>query len=382
MRVFLLLLVLVRAAFAADAPALVGPVLPTTGEMPRATGGLRDFSDEIERDFTLRSIGRLEIANMRGNITVQGWALDRVRVKAKRYVRAASQTEAKRLLAAVDFRYEASQGDIELSAEYGRGLEIQERLQERADPRTRMEMVVYAPANLRLRVWAVAGSVALKSWNSDVEIRTADGPIDVDSVKSGNVSLLCPSCAIRVHGVRGSVRCMGGAGSIAISDVKGPQIYAETDGGPLSVSSVVGEQLYVSQSGGVSGKNLNGRIEFHTRDAPVEISDSSGFLSGRTDSGRITAAMRDWTFLDRALIETGQGSIRLALPGSFAGDVDVWSRTGKMQLGFPLAQVESTQNPVSSHRAIGRIGDGGGALKIYSDSGDIDLERLPSDSSP
>src|SRR5262249_7882576 len=119
-----------RAAENASAPADAGPV-PAPSPVP-----LRDFYDDVGRDFTLRSIGQVQVPNMRGDVQVQGWALDKVRVRAKRHVRAASPTEAKRLLSAVDFRYSAGRDNIELSAEYGRGLDIQERLHERMHPRT------------------------------------------------------------------------------------------------------------------------------------------------------------------------------------------------------------------------------------------------------
>jgi hypothetical protein len=347
-----------------------GPVPPHTQE----------YVDEVERDFTLRTLGLLQITNMRGNIVVQGWSIDKIRVKARRRAEATSQEQAEALFSALDFRYQSTHENIELSAEYGRGLSIEDRLKERENPKTAMEMVVYAPANLKLRVWAVAGSVTVKGWNGDLEIRTASGPIVAENLRSETVSLLCSTCSMQVKSAKGSrsLRAMGGTGAIKIQDVTGDQIYAESSSGAILLAAVSGEQLYVSKSGQITGGKLRGRIEFHTQQAPVEIEDSRGFLSGRTETGNIVARMKDWVFTDRALIESVKGSILLDLPPKFSGDVDVWSFTGKALIEFPILPEAVSPNsigPEPANHLLGRIGTGGGLLKVFSERGDIKVQR-------
>ena len=339
-----------------------------------------EFEDELERDFTLRTIGQLQITNMRGNVVVQGWAMDKIRVRATRKAVAATEGEAKSLFSALDFRYQSSQGNIELSAEYGRGLSIEDRLKERENPKTSMEMQVFAPANLSLRVWAVDGNVTVKGWNADLEVRTASGPILAEGLRSPTVSLLCSTCTMQVKSAKKaqSLRCMGGSGAITIQDVAGSQVYAESSSGAIRLAGISGEQLYVSKSGPITGGKLKGRIEFHTLQAPVEIEDSRGFVSGRTETGNIIARMKDWVFSDRALIESVKGSIELDLPQGFSGDVDVWSLSGKANVDFPMTPegVSSTAiGPEPANHLLGRVGTGGGLLKIFSERGDIRVEH-------
>src|SRR5688500_4174946 len=107
-----------------------------------------EFFDEVEKDFSLRSMADLQVTNLRGGIIINGWPLDTIRVKARRKAIAETEEEAKKLFSNVDFRFRALDDDIELSAEYGRGLDIEQRLRERESPHTSMEMVVYAPAKL------------------------------------------------------------------------------------------------------------------------------------------------------------------------------------------------------------------------------------------
>ena len=48
----------------------------------------QDFSEEIEKDYALRSIGILQISHVKGDLSVQSWALDKVRIKIRKKVSA------------------------------------------------------------------------------------------------------------------------------------------------------------------------------------------------------------------------------------------------------------------------------------------------------
>ena len=285
-----------------------------------------DFTDEIERDFAIRSIGQLQVTNLRGPISIQGWSQDRIRVKAKRHVTAENSEESKRLLSAMDFRFRVVGKDIELSAEYGRGLEIKERLQEQLHPKGQMEIQIFAPAHFDLRVWGVDSKVLLKGWSAPAEVRTIAGAIQVEGVKAKYISLLCPRCAMSAQAVKGDLRCMGGEGNISLMDVQSDHLYVETVSGEVRATHVTGEQLFVSKTGKIHGEWLKGRVDFHTQAGAIELLSGSGFVSGSSQSGAVSVQMSEWKFSDDALIETTQGDVELILPPSFSGDVDLKTR--------------------------------------------------------
>lgn len=146
---------LMDPSFAAD------PVLPSAVPSEVAVPKLADFQDEVERDFPVYALGRLQITNLRGGITVQGWSQDRIRVRGKRRVLANDLESAKAALSALDMRFSKTGREMELSAEYGRGMDIQERLQERRqskEQQSSMDLIVLAPSSLRLRVLGVEGA--------------------------------------------------------------------------------------------------------------------------------------------------------------------------------------------------------------------------------
>ncbi len=337
-----------------------------------------EFKEEIERDYSIRSIGRLIVTNLRGTITVHGWPMDKVRVKAVRRVIAENEMEARALYSAMDFRYRAIDGDIELSAEYGKGMDLQQRLRERQSPRTAMDITVMAPAGLSLSVWGAEGAVTVKPWAGPLEVRTASGAIDVADVKKGPVSLLCKSCAIHARNVRGTVRCMGGDGDIRLSGVEGDQLYVESAGGKQFLEKIRAEQLYVSRSGDIRGTDLEGHIEFNSQSGKVELEGDVGFASGRTESGDIRVRMAKWKFADKAIIESQKGKISLILPPSFAAEVDVWSFSGKTQFGFPFIPALDARNygPEPPSHVRGKVGGRSNQqLRVYSREGDVEVRK-------
>jgi DUF4097 and DUF4098 domain-containing protein YvlB len=301
-------------------------------------------------------------------------------VKAKRTVFAANAEEAKKLFAAIDFRYQETDGNIEFSGQYGQGLSIAERIRERArsaDPTktASMEMLVFAPSNLKLKVWASEGAVSVKSWNSDVELRSSSGEISGEQLKGSHVSCLCQSCEVHLKNTRGSVRAMSESGGLFLDGVNGGDIYLESASGGIFMQNARAEtQLLVTKTGSISAKGVQGNVEFHTQQGSVSIAGLNGFASGKSDSGNIEIQSHAWIFNDNALIESQKGNVTVALPSGFAGDVDVWSKKGQAQVDFPLKS--SADQHMDPNRWVGRIGEEATELlKVFSDSGNVKLVR-------
>ncbi len=359
---------------------------PSPVHGPVATARDFEFRDEISRVVSLRKHTPIQITNSRGDITLIGWAQDKIRVKARRAVRSTDSAEVRRLLRAADFSVRTAEGWTEVIAEYGAGLTLEERIRERANPRASMELTVYAPADLPLRIWAADGKVVLKDWRSTVEVRSRFGQVQISGVRGDSVSILCPSCQMTVETVRGSLRCMGGEGAIHLRDVVGPQIYTESLSGAVSASRIEGEQLYVSRTGNVQLRDVRGRIEFNLQQGDFEIENGSGFLSGKTVAGRVVARMREWSFADKALIETATGDVSLTLPADFSAELDLRSRMGAVTSDFNIrhsSERKTNASPIAtaqraseqaSNSLGGWVGAGGEVLRIFSDKGSISLK--------
>ena len=332
-----------------------------------------EFSSESEKDYTLRSIGQLQVTNPKGDISIQGWALDKIRIKFKKRVTADNPDQAKRLLDTLDYRFSLSNKDkdIEISAQYGEKLTIRERLQEKENPKLHADMVILAPSTLKLQIWSVEGKVTLKGWNANTQIRANRGAVKVEGLKSDQLGLTCAACSVQLKNIRSSIRIVGGAGQLEFNQTHGKTIYVETDTGPIKLFRVSGDQLYVSKRAAIDGQFLTGKVEFSAEEANVDLREISGFLSGNVETGNITAKVRAWKFLDKAVLETLKGNIDLTLPRNFSGDVDFWSLNGNTQVDFQVQKVQdqSAIGPEPANHLVGRIREGGELLKLYTDQG-------------
>lgn len=336
-----------------------------------------EMSDSFQREFPVRRESELLISNLRGSISLQGWSQDKIRVVAKRIVKSSNPEEAQALFKWMDIRFNTDRGELEVSAEYGKSLDIEARLKERRDPRTRMELTVFAPANRKLKIWTVDGEVKLKYWNNALEVRTAKGKIDVKQVRGPQTTLVCPECQISTQNIQGNLRCMGGSSAIEIKNVEGKSIYVETTSGSQDLSQMNGEQFFMSSSGNIHASHLVGKIEFHSTTGVVALDQVDGFVSGRTSTGAISVKADRWKFEDKALIESEQGNIALFLPVSFKGNVDLLSLKGSTKLGF-LYEADPSVSALESgskQRILGKIGSGGELLRVFSRTGSVEVRR-------
>lgn len=240
-----------------------------------------------------------------------------------------------------------------------------------------MEMQVFAPSQLKLRTWTVDGPISVKNWNADLEIRTDSGAVEMLNVAADQVSVFCLTCGIQGENIRGSVRCIGRSGDVQLTHVAGKNVFVETRTGSQRLKRIKGEQLYISEDGRVEGHELKGQVEFQTQRGDVDFQEVFGFLSGRTLTGDISLRVREWFFLDKALIESKTGNIALFLPANFSGEVDLWSVLKKTTLAFPF---QSRPNPAvygprPANHLFGLIADGGEQLRVFSQEGNVQVLR-------
>lgn len=336
-----------------------------------------EYVEEVERDYTLRQIKPLLITNVRGDVSVQGWSLDKVRIKFRKKVLSQSPILASQLLSAMDYRYTFSGPQLEVSSQYGKGLSIEDRLHENQKPKVRLEMVVFAPSQLNLTLWGVDGHLTLKNWSAPAEIRTRSGSVQIENFRGNLVSLTCAECSAQFRNVSGSIRSFTGKGSVQLENVSGKKIFVETGAGPIRLANVAGDQFYTTKTGPMEGDGLSGKIAFHAQDSAIHFQKLSGYLGGVLDQGSLRARVTDWKPTEQSIIETHSASVDLMLPSSFSANVDIWSKQGAAEVKFPVVPLADTDGPGphSPGRLTGRVRGGGELLQILSESGQIILQR-------
>jgi hypothetical protein len=336
-----------------------------------------EYVEEVERDLPLRQLKPLHITNVRGDISVHGWSLDKLRIKFRKKVVAASPIQATRFLSLMDYRYVSSEPSLEITSQYSKDLSIGERLKEEDHSKVRLEMEIYAPSQLKLQMWGVDGALNLKGWTGLAELRARAGVVRVEGFKGDTVSLTCESCSAQFKQVRGSIRSATGGGSVELSQVQGGHVYVETIQGSIQSADVKGDQLYTTKQGLIQGAGLKGKIEFHAENSTVSLADIDGVLSGYLESGVMNAHVKSWRASDQATIETLAADVNLTLPREFSATVDVWSKQGKSEIQFSVVEAAdpNVMGPLPMGRVYGRVRQGGQLLRVLSDTGALRLRR-------
>ncbi|MGE0614727.1 MAG: DUF4097 domain-containing protein [Bacteriovoracia bacterium] len=354
----------------------IGHATSTTPAVTQDSPG--SFSQKTVHDFPLRSIGKLQVSNRHGAVSVKGWSQDKIRVTVVKLTQATDEAEASTQFQQLGLLQRGRGEHFELIAQYGRAMGIEQRLANTKAPKVRLDLEIQAPAKLLLQAWTTGDRIAVKNWHAPVDVRTETGLIQIEEVRAKEVKATCVACGMKIRAISGSVRCLGGSGDIDLRDLASDQIYVETSSGAILPNRTNGNQLYVTQGGAILGKSLNGRVEFQTKSGRVDLSQSAGFASGRTTSGDVRVEMAKWKFLDRAVFESELGQISLKLPSDFSATVDLRTERGKMRLEFPLRVLRDDEESLknSATRLKGAIGENDHHnLTVYSRMGNVRVLR-------
>jgi DUF4097 and DUF4098 domain-containing protein YvlB len=164
----------------------------------------------------------------------------------------------------------------------------------------------------------------------DANLRTSNGAIHVDQV-DGAVEAVTSNGAIELQGGAGNVNLCTSNGAIQLQDAMG-HVRVETSNGKIKASvGQLKEGVFSTSNGSINVKVREGN-------APVTA-------------------------------KTSNGSIHLALPADFDGQLDARTSHGRVHSELPVSTTEGTRN-----RLVGQIGEGGETMvKLRTLNGSIHL---------
>jgi len=168
--------------------------------------------------------------------------------------------------------------------------------------------------------------------DAEVEVRSGDGSVEIEEV-AGNVDVRTGDGSVNVHGARGSIQLHTGDGSI-------------------------------------TGRGLDGSVDASTRDGSVKLEGRFDSLAVATGDGRLIAdALPGSRVMQPWHLQTGDGSVALALPRNLGAHIDASTRDGHIHSTIPLPGVRSS-------RAEGDINGGGPPIVVRTGDGSIQLTQL------
>jgi len=163
-----------------------------------------------------------------------------------------------------------------------------------------------------------------------------------------------------------------GDGHVSVKSLAG-KIDVHTGDGHISVSSVRGVMRLRTGDGHVDGDNLDGKLEVQTGDGRVRVSGRFDSLELRTNDGSIDADARQGSKIESEwYLTTGDGAVRLRIPGNLSADLDAHTGDGHIRVDFPITMPAGT---VSRSSVSGKLNGGGPPLRVRTGDGSITIDR-------
>lgn len=209
---------------------------------------------------------------------------------------------------------------------------------------------IKAPAWLELQLEGEDGDVEISGWRGRIEGRFEDGDVRLSDVKASRVELELEDGDLTIDGIEAVLDLESEDGLIEIEDCRTASARIRTQDGDVILRRCEGSFEIGGDDGEVIARALRAsRLDVRTSDGDVELE-------------LLASADLDLT------LGTEDGNIELRLADGTSADVDV--RTGDGRIRLDLADADLSR---SRRRVSGKLGAGGGRIRISTDDGDITL---------
>ena len=142
--------------------------------------------------------------------------------------------------------------------------------------------------------------------------------------------------------------------------------------GNLDVDGIQGTHNLRTGDGNANLRGIAGSLQLQTGDGNLDVDGQFSALTLHTGDGNIEAVARSGSAMKSGwVLRTGDGNIRLRLPGDFSADLDAHTGDGHVRSDFPITtNASGEQNDLR-----GKINGGGQTLELRSGDGTIEIEK-------
>jgi hypothetical protein len=248
------------------------------------------------------------IRNLNGSIEVRPGSTDTIRVWAT------IRVDARSLASGLDFEvHDRAADDVEICT-VERSVNACDSEDSRRDDHPFVRYVVDLPRGIRLRATTGGGDVIVMQTVREIDASTNNGDVVIRE-STGRVS------------------AASGSGDVTIA----------------------------AGSGSVSARSGNGRVVVNTDYGPVNATSGNGSIDVRLIS---TGAPADQSMA----INSGNGNVKLTLPGDFNGQIQASSGHGGVKSDFSLHEERGA--------ARGKFGNGNGlSITVHSGNGRVEIRK-------
>jgi DUF4097 and DUF4098 domain-containing protein YvlB len=150
------------------------------------------------------------------------------------------------------------------------------------------------------------------------------------------------------------------------------RVNLRTGDGRIELSRLKGEMELQSGDGREDIDGVDGVLHARTSDGRISANGRFDGLDLNTGDGRIEARVLPGSTMSSSwTLHTGDGSVTLQLPDTFAADVDLHTGDGHITVDMPV----SVEGRLGEKNIRGKLNGGGNLLTVHTGDGSIRLEK-------
>jgi hypothetical protein len=179
---------------------------------------------------------------------------------------------------------------------------------------------------------------------------------------SSRITILLPK-GVRLDATTGN-------GDVTV-DKASNDVNITSGNGDVRITMTAGEVDVTTGNGELEISGATGPVRATTGNGRVYVTTSAGPVTARTGNGDVDVRMRTLTSSSSMEFVTGNGSVMVAVPGNFNGEIDATTGHGDFSSDFEI-RIQGRLNP---RHIRGIIGEGGRTIKMVTGNGRLELRK-------
>lgn len=179
---------------------------------------------------------------------------------------------------------------------------------------------------------------------------------------SSRLTVLLPK-GVRLHANTGN-------GDVTVEKASN-DVEVRSGNGDVRITLTAGQVDVTTGNGELEIDGATGPVRATTGNGRVYVLTSTGPVTARTGNGEIDVRMKTLTGTSDMQFTTGNGSVTVALPSNFNGEIDASTGHGEFRSDFEI-RILGRLNP---RHIRGTIGEGGRRIRMSTGNGRLELRK-------
>ena len=332
------------------------------------------YTGDVEQAFP-KNIAYVHVVSDRGDVSVQSWDQDKIKVSFNKTVGASNESDARQVDSQTKPLITVAGDTLTVNANTGGG----------GDKAVKNNLEIFLPRKAALDLALKRGDIAIRQRTGEVKASTSRGDVALDDV-TGNSAVTLRRGSLTASKITGDLTVDGRVDDTTVSDVSGSVRCNGDFYGSMSVSRVGKGVSFKSSRTDLEFTKLDGdftmqRDELHatgaggplhvvTRAKEIHLEDVSGDVRIE-DSNADVELHVGRAPLGSIQVENHRGRVIFVVPAHAGFQLDARTSRGEVQSDFDL----KVQNNDRESHATGQVGSGGPSVRLTTDRGDIEIRK-------